>query len=336
MGNVNETKKTKSKTKIDDHEKEDSNVVQIYYSSMNGKKKKQDNTGQDVIDIMTTELGENIKFFSVYDGHGNKGKDAALMMKNEVGKKIKKEKNKINSFVRKEQVETFFRDTFKNVQKKFADSNDYEISGTCSISILVIETKLYCINLGDSRAVLGTKKNGKKCAIEMSIDHKPSRDDEMRRINQMGGEVSEKIMGILRVFKKNDDAPGLAVSRSMGDIMGHECGVISEPEVIERELEPEDAFIIIASDGVWDAMSSTEVVGFIFDKMEQNKEMVANMLVEECRMRWEISNLFKQKYMLESIQSKEASNEPKMKNDETKHLDIDDITAIVHFLTYYE
>jgi serine/threonine protein phosphatase PrpC len=233
-------------------------------------------------------------------------------------------------------VENFFKDALKSIQKKFTDSNDFEISGTCAVCILIIETKMYCINLGDSRAVLGTKKNGKKCAIEMSIDHKPGRDDEMRRINQMGGEVSEKILGILRVFKKNDDAPGLAVSRSMGDIMAHECGVISEPEVIEREIEPEDAFVVIASDGVWDAMGSTEVVGFIFDKMEQNKEMVANMLVEECRMRWEIGNLFKQKYMLESMQAKDTNNEPKMKNDESKNLDIDDITAIVHFITYYE
>jgi integrin-linked kinase-associated serine/threonine phosphatase 2C len=328
-------KKEKTKNKIDDEEKEDNSSMLIFADCINGKKKKNDMTGQDTNDIITKELGENIKFFGVYDGHGTKGREASLMLKYEIRKKLIKDKSKVQRFIKKEQVEKYFRDLFRNIQKKYDNrSNDYELSGSCAICVLILDYKIYSINLGDSRAVLGSKKSNKKIALEMSIDHKPTRDDEMKRINERGGEVSDKISGVSRVFKKNDELPGLAVSRSLGDIVAHECGVVSEPEIIEKEIEPDDFFIVIGSDGIWDAMSSTEVVGFIFDKMDNKKELVSKMLVEECRNRWEIINLYKQKYLLELVQSKESESQNKTKDNYQNVLDIDDITAVIHFFNY--
>ena len=70
----------------------------------------------------------------------------------------------------------------------------------------------------------------------MSIDQKPMRDDEKKRIQEKGGEVSEKIPGAPRVFRKNDEVPGLAVARSIGDILAHEVGVSCEPEVFEKRI----------------------------------------------------------------------------------------------------
>jgi serine/threonine protein phosphatase PrpC len=254
------------------------------------------------------------------------------MLRYQVKRKIIKDKKKIQKFIKKEQIEKYFREAFRDIHKKFEkSSNDYELSGSCAVCILIIDYRMYCINLGDSRAVIGSRKGLKKSAIEMSIDHKPKRDDEERRINEKGGEVSDKLSGVTRVFKKNDELPGLAVSRSIGDTIAHECGVISDPEVIEKDLDMEDIFVVIASDGVWDAMNNAEVVGFIFDKMETKKELVAKLLVEECRNRWEILNLFKQKYILETVQSKEGSNSNKSKDVFQNVLDIDDITAAIHF-----
>ena len=87
-------------------------------------------------------------------------------------------------------------------------------------------------------------------------------------------EVSEKIPGAPRVFRKNNEVPGLAVARSIGNIFEHEVGVSCEPEVFEKELNSDSHFIVIGSDGIWDSMSSCEVVGFVFQKMEtEGKEM---------------------------------------------------------------
>jgi integrin-linked kinase-associated serine/threonine phosphatase 2C len=337
MGSLCEKKKDKSKNNLDFANQEDSTSLLIFEANIPGKKKKADMTNQDSSDIITKELGENIKYFGVYDGHGLKGKEASQVLRNEIRKKLIKDKDKVQKFIRKEQVDKYFKDMFKNIQKKYdSHSNDYELSGSCAVCILIIEYKLYCINLGDSRAVVGCKKGGKKLALEMSLDHKPIRDDEYKRINERGGEVSDKLSGVHRVFKKNDEAPGLAVSRSIGDIVAHECGVVSEPEIIEKDIEPEsDLFVIIASDGVWDSMSSTEVAGFVFDKMEAKRELVCKMVVEEARNRWEIINLYKQKYLVELVQQKDSNDSTKTNKESfTNVLDIDDITAVLHFFNY--
>ena len=196
---------------------------------------------------------------------------------------------------------------------------------------------MFAINVGDSRCVLGQrkggdeKKGGEKICIEMSIDQKPMRDDEKKRIQEKGGEVSEKIPGAPRVFRKNDEVPGLAVARSIGDIVAHEVGVSCEPEVFEKELDSDDHFIVIGSDGIWDAMSSCEVVGFVFQKMEtENKDNCSRLLAEECRNRWEVLNLFKQKYIMEINSNKDG--EMKDKNAQHNNFDIDDITCIIDFI----
>jgi len=337
MGNKVEKKSSKNK-KPEEDEKEDNSNELIFSECINGKKKNKDLTGQDSHDIITKELGENMKYFAIYDGHGIKGREASMMLKYEIRKRLINDRKKIAKFFRKEQVEKYFRDAFKNIQKKFEKSNDYELSGSCAICVLIIQYKLYTINLGDSRCVLGCKKSSKKIALEMSIDHKPSRDDEMKRIFERGGEVTDKQNGVSRIYKKNEDGPGLAVSRSLGDIVAHDCGVSFEPEVIDKEIEPDDVFVVIGSDGIWDLMSSPEVVGFIFDKSENKKEIVSKMLTEECRNRWEVINLYKQKYMLDLAQSRENNDEgnlrDKNKDNNLGTLDIDDITAIVHFFNF--
>ena len=126
-----------------------------------------------------------------------------------------------------------------------------------------------------------------------------------KRIQEKGGEVSEKIPGAPRILRKNEEVPGLDVSRSIEDIVAHEVGVSCEPEVFEKELDSDDHFIVIGSDGIWDAMNSFEVVGFVFQKMESDKDNISKLLAEECRNRWEV------------------------KNAQHNNFDIDDITCII-------
>lgn len=56
-----------------------------------------------------------------------------------------------------------------------------------------------------------------------------------------------------RVWHKNLDIPGLAMSRSMGDSWGAQVGVISIPDIKIISINPnEDWFLIVGSDGVWE------------------------------------------------------------------------------------
>jgi serine/threonine protein phosphatase PrpC len=67
-------------------------------------------------------------------------------------------------------------------------------------------------------------------------------------------------LGPLRVWFRNEERPGLAMTRSMGDHLARPIGVISTPEIYEsREMEDVDFGIVIASDGVFEVLSNQKI-----------------------------------------------------------------------------
>ena len=180
------------------------------------------------------------------------------------------------------------------------------------------------------------QEGGQKVAYQMSIDHKPDRQEEKDRIEKNGGYIGNETAntyGPYRVYSKNDEGPGLAVSRSLGDLFGHTVGVSNIPEVSYKLLEEHDMFICIGSDGVWDVMNSPEVVGFIFEKIAKEplwtRQRIVDELVGECRMRWEQINAYKEKIYYEK--ATEEMKAQGYKGGVKKN--IDDITAVVCFFT---
>ena len=69
----------------------------------------------------------------------------------------------------------------------------------------------------------------------MTRDHKPNDPDEAVRIKKRGGRIEpfrdedDQFIGPARVWLKDDDVPGLAMSRSFGDRVAASVGVIAEP-----------------------------------------------------------------------------------------------------------
>jgi hypothetical protein len=61
--------------------------------------------------------------------------------------------------------------------------------------------------------------------MPLSLDHKPSEKDEKKRILEHGGRVDTyhdnegNPMGPARIWLKNKNIPGLAMSRSLGDVI---------------------------------------------------------------------------------------------------------------------
>ena len=81
----------------------------------------------------------------------------------------------------------------------------------------------------------------------------------------MGGEVRKIIkhkkgVGPYRVWAKNKDYPGLAMSRSLGDFDGKKIGIIADPEIIEYKIKVHSKFIAICSDGVWEFLKNEDVM----------------------------------------------------------------------------
>ncbi|XVE58656.1 hypothetical protein DITRI_Ditri04bG0186200 [Diplodiscus trichospermus] len=117
------------------------------------------------------------------------------------------------------------------------------LGGSTAVVALLTPEHIVVANCGDSRAVLS--RGGK--AIPLSFDHKPDRSDELERIEAAGGRV---------IFVNGARVEGiLAMSRAIGDKYLKPV-VTSEPEITFTKREPEDECLILASDGLWDVMSS--------------------------------------------------------------------------------
>ncbi len=171
--------------------------------------------------------------------------------------------------------------------------------------ILIGGETLISAFVGDSRAVLFqkvspfhlfsgklkniyVKKDKKWKILDLTIDHRPDEKSEMARIIKAQGRVASnkgKIsvitlidcngnpIGPKRVWMKYHDIPGLAMSRSLGDTVASKVGVISEPDIFIRKIEVRDKMIVLASDGLWEIYSNSEVLNFIlpfYEKKDPN------------------------------------------------------------------
>ena len=174
-----------------------------------------------------------------------------------------------------------------------------ENSGSTCVSVFLQKNdikKIYVANVGDSRAIIIKKpinnnnnndENGKNdlwSFEQLSRDHKLSEKDEAERILSYGGEIERaqndngEYEGPLRLYKKNEEGPGLAMSRSFGDVIGSVLGVIAEPEMTEYIIKNEDKAIIIGSDGLYEYVSNEEIT--IIVKKNINKKD-PNLIVNE-------------------------------------------------------
>ena len=121
----------------------------------------------------------------------------------------------------------------------------------------------------------------------------------------------------------------------MGDLYGHTVGVSCAPEVSYKELDESDKFIVIGSDGIWDVMNSSEVVGYIFTKSENGRDTIADDVLEECRIRWEVINKYSQKMAdeksLNLMKNDINSTNKSYTKIKSKIIIIDDITAVICF-----
>ena len=147
------------------------------------------------------------------------------------------------------------------------DAFDYNLSGTTCNIVFQFDKHLVCANTGDSRSILvfdnGDLKN--QGIFPLSYDHKPNLPNEFQRIQENGGMVDQIIdmfgnkIGPPRVFKVGTRFPGLAMSRSLGDLFAKECGVIPTPQIIEYEINANTKYMVICSDGVWEFIQNEQV-----------------------------------------------------------------------------
>lgn len=172
---------------------------------------------------------------------------------------------------------------FNKVQGELETMKFSEHSGSTALVLITYNINnidyLNILNLGDCRAVLCRNNLG----IPLTKDHKPSFPEEIHRITELGGEITFDGMD----WRIKD----LSVSRAFGDLDAKPY-VTHIPDIYKYRLDKDDKFVILACDGLWDAVNNQDAVNFVlniyYDKTTNNKLIKKNINVAEELARYAI------------------------------------------------
>jgi serine/threonine protein phosphatase PrpC len=161
-------------------------------------------------------------------------------------------------------------------------------SGTTLCLAVIRGSMILVANIGDSRCIIGDAVTRQ----QISRDHKASEPDEKERIESTGGRViiktfSDGYVGPARVYLKDDNLPGLAMSRSIADTIVHSVGVISTPEFFDVDIAGglgSGKVLVLATDGMWDFVNNVEASTLAAS--EGTAERAVAKLMEVTQKRW--------------------------------------------------
>lgn len=223
--------------------------------------------------ILKLESKDGFSFFGVYDGHG--GQNVAKFSGEQLHVRIAKDE----AFTRND-YKVAIKSGFLGIDDDLRGDPEYtnDPSGCTAITALITsDDKVFVGNAGDSRAIISV--NGE--AKPLSFDHKPVNRSESTRIVAAGGFVE---------FGRVNGS--LALSRAIGDFefkqntsLSPEYQIVtSDPEIVEHKLTENDEFIVLACDGIWDCMTSEEVVDFVRREIAQGHPLdrVCEDLMDRC------------------------------------------------------
>lgn len=184
-------------------------------------------------------------YMGVCDGHGDFGKEISSFLVTNLplvlGNFLRIFNIKDISSSDNATLLPIVKNSFKQINKNILLEKqiDSTLSGSTCVSLIYTPKKVFCINLGDSRCIVGRFDGQNWTSKDLSVDHKPEIESEKERIIQNGGIVRQskdedgEFLGPQRVWRQDVEMPGLAMSRSFGDQIAHQLGVICEPEMVE-------------------------------------------------------------------------------------------------------
>ena len=233
-------------------------------------------TNQDSYLIKENIFAENFNIYGIFDGHGEDGHLISRYISNYISDFYTNESNFIenNSSLNKSKIflersQQIIRQSIKELDTNLTTTKinfDIMHSGSTSTLLFLINETLICSNIGDSQCYLFNCSNEDLWTFEsLAKIHKPSDEEEKKRIIENGGEVHPYYdeYGIYegpdRVYIKNKTYPGLSLSRSIGDLVAKDIGIISDPDIIVKKIDENSKFIVLGSDGLWDVIKPYDV-----------------------------------------------------------------------------
>ena len=138
---------------------------------------------------------------------------------------------------------------YLRADKEFISPKTAPQSGSTGATVVLFGRRLFAANVGDSRVVLA-RKNG--ACLELTSDHKPSRQDEAARVRAAGGFILHKrVMGELAITRAFGDKSFKMGIKAMLEEDADELGAGSMSDDATKDLtaplvsaEPEIASIV--------------------------------------------------------------------------------------------
>ena len=241
-----------------------------------------------------------IYIYTYSDGHGYYGHEVSGYIRENLPMNlnhlIKAYKISLTDEKDKQRLHETISNAFLSENRNLLNNKmiDSTLSGTTCVSLIYTPEKMTIANIGDSRCILGEElSNGQWKTHELSRDHKPTIPEEAERIRKVGGRIRPMkdddgtFIGPLRVYMKDKDMPGLAMTRSFGDYYASTAGTISEPEISEYYFNSGDRFLILASDGLFEFISNEDIVNYVKDFYIQDDIVgCCEYLYKESSRRW--------------------------------------------------
>lgn len=194
---------------------------------------------------------------------------------------------------------------------KETQEGDEQQAGSTATVVLARKDKVVVANVGDSRAVLC--RNGR--AQDLSTEHRvegggKTVEAEVARVEGVGGWIEDgRVCDVLAVSRAFGDA--MFKGEGLPDLLQYGIDskfwdkefadtvrftgdpVVSTPDVTEIALREDDEFIILASDGLWDVVSSKDAVHIARKDLQKGRPLkaVAEKLANIALRRYSQDNI---------------------------------------------
>lgn len=199
--------------------------------------------------------GKGWIFAGIYDGHSGSGaaKYAATYLH-----------QRFRQALAKNGIKDAFAIAYQLIDQEI--NRQFSHSGTCAVNFFIKDKEIFYANAGDSRIIIVGEK-----VSQLTTDHRVNLASEKQRIIQSGGEIT----GCYVYWQDN----GLMVTRSLGDQLFKQAGVIAIPDVGNKLIRPTDKFLIAACDGLFDHLSNNQVAEIA--RKEKSAKKIADTLLKQ-------------------------------------------------------
>jgi len=251
---------------------------------------KPESPNQDAWTLFRVE--DRFAIYGVFDGHGIKGHDVSNFVKDTLVKLIVRDERFLTA-----KMPEMLKDSFKKCQSLVGTATRMgqltaTFSGT-TVTVCVHDLTLEKLTIAHAGCDTCCMASYEDCHSKvlscktLTRNHKPNLPDERERVLAVGGRVTFDGYQNHRISAKGTHLPGLSMSRCLGDLMGHnKAGLSCEPEILERQLTPNDNLLFLCSDGIWEFIDPQEAVTLLDEFGPTTAMKAAETLAKEAWNRW--------------------------------------------------